>query len=77
MLLGCVSENGIGNISQRDGIMYSSEYQHILEVNLTQSGKKLKLTSYCLLQQDDYPKNYQGLLQEMQAKAFGMALTIP
>ena len=53
----CVAASGTDNTAQVFGRMDSIKYQQILEANVTQSVKKLKLKRAWLLQQHNDPKH--------------------
>ena len=55
-LLSSVAASVTGNIAQIEGRMGCTKYQQILEVDLTQSVKKLKLKTGWLLPEDNDPK---------------------
>lgn len=57
MLWGCVASTGTGNLVKVEGRMDSVQYQQILEKNVKESVKKLKLRRGWLFQQDNDPKH--------------------
>ncbi|KAI4901652.1 hypothetical protein NFI96_012830 [Prochilodus magdalenae] len=57
MLWGYVDSTGTGNLVKVEGRMDSNQYQQILETNVQESVKKLKLRRGWIFQQDNDPKH--------------------
>lgn len=68
MLWGCVASNGTGNLVKVNGRMDSIQYQHILQGNVKESAKKLKLGRGWWFQQDNDPKHTSRSTQEFMKK---------
>lgn len=57
MLWGCFSAKGLGSLIKIDGIMKKEDYLKILQGDLKDSAKKLKLGRHWTFQQDNDPKH--------------------
>ncbi|KAL0150495.1 hypothetical protein M9458_054312 [Cirrhinus mrigala] len=60
MLWGCFSSAGTGKLVRVDGKMDGAKYKAILEENLLESAKDLRLGRRFTFQQDNDPKQSQG-----------------
>jgi len=63
MVWGCMSTSGVGNLVRVEGIMYKEQYEKILNENIKQSAKKLKMRSF-IFQQDNDPKHTAGTINQ-------------
>jgi len=57
MLWGCMAGAGTGNLVKVEGCMNSTQYPQILENNVEESVRKLKLRRGRILQQDNDSKH--------------------
>ena len=62
MCWGCFSTSGVGNLVFIDGNMPGEMYRDILEKNLLQSVKKLKMKKDWVFQQDNDPKHRAAIV---------------
>ncbi|CAF3935129.1 unnamed protein product [Rotaria sp. Silwood1] len=60
---GCMSYNGLGDLVRIEGTMYKEDYEKILNENVKQSAKRLKIKSF-IFQQDNDPKHTAGNINE-------------
>ncbi|MCJ8749663.1 hypothetical protein PDJAM_G00178900 [Pangasius djambal] len=58
VLWGCLSSAGTGKLVRVDGKMDGAKYRAILDENLLESGKDLRLGRRFIFQQDNDPKHY-------------------
>ena len=63
MVWGCMSANGLGNLVRIEDNMYEEQYEKILDENIKQSAKKLKMRSF-IFQQDIDSKHTAGNINE-------------
>ncbi|CAF3709059.1 unnamed protein product [Rotaria sp. Silwood1] len=63
MVWGCMSASGVGNLVLVEGIMYKEQYEKILNENVRQSAKKLKMKSFIFMQDND-PKHTARTTQQ-------------
>ena len=64
MSWGCVASSGTGKLTKVEGRMDSAQYQQILEDNVKDSVKKLKLQRGWLFQQGNDPKHCSKYTKE-------------
>jgi transposase len=64
MLWGSMATNGVGCLSQVNGIMRKEDYIDILENNLRESARKLHLGRRWTFQQDNDPKHTAKVVKE-------------
>lgn len=64
MIWGSMAANGVGCITQVNGIMKKEDYIHILENNLKASARKLNLGRRFVFQQDNDPKHTAKIVRE-------------
>ena len=61
MLQGCFSAAGTGRLVRVEGTMNGAKYRQIIEENLLQSAKDLRLRQRFTFQQDNDPKQMQPM----------------
>lgn len=64
MVWGCMGWNGVGKIHVIDQIMTKDVYKQILEENLLQSKKQLKIPRGFIFQQDNDPKHTANIIKQ-------------
>lgn len=64
LVWGCMSWNGVGNLTFIDGIMNAEKYVDILRHNLKSSAEKLGIKDTFLFQQDNDPKHTANKTKE-------------
>lgn len=64
MVWGCMSSDGVGNITFIEGTMTAKSYIDVLQDNLSESSNKLGLDGLYYFQQDNDPKHTARITQE-------------
>lgn len=77
MVWGCMAWNGVGKFEFIDDRMNAEMYTDILKRNLKSSGRKLRLGSNLIFQQDNDPKHTAKLTKEFLEKEDVIVLEWP